>query len=232
MPPVVIGLGTERNAAAPWETYDKAMDPTRHWSPGMKAAVEKYSQKRWDKPHSAGLEEVIRQNELSTDAVKEYRFFRQFEDKLTDEKQRRGELMFCLDFADRLNKILPAYLSSKIRNGLAGLYVFTPDVKGGHWHYVCGVQASMMYEYSVIRLDSHQLPINEKQRGWRTVLLRLITGSFISEEDAHAEFGEPHSGPISRRYREQLYYFRNRSKTGNKDSYDAWEYNKPESITL
>lgn len=225
--PIRIGLGTEKNAASPWESYDKEMDASRRWSPQLKAEVEAYSKRRHEKPHSAGLEEVIRQRELSADYVKEYRFFRQFEDKLTDEKQRRGELMFCLDFVDNLNEILPAYLSATIRNGLSGLYVFTPDVKGGHWHYVCGVQACMMYEYSVIRLDSHDLPINEKKRGWRTVLLRLITGSFISEEDAHQVFGEPFSGPISRRYREQLYWFRNRSKTANIDPYSAWEYNQP-----
>ncbi|MGH7747788.1 MAG: hypothetical protein ACREQ5_23965 [Candidatus Dormibacteria bacterium] len=225
-PVVRIGLGTERNAEAPWQSYDREMDPSRHWSPRMKAAVEEYSKHRHEKSSSAGLEEVMRQNELSTQSVKEYRFFRQAEDQLTDEKQRRGELMFCLNFVEKLNEILPAYLSSKVILGLSGLYVMTPDVKGGHWHYCCGVQASMMNEYSIIHVDSHGLPLNEKKRGWRTVLLRLITNSFISEEDAHRVFGEPTSGPISRRYREQLYWFRNRSKTADIDSYNAWEYNK------
>ena len=224
--PIRIGLGTEKSDVAPWESYDREMDPSRHWSPEMKAAVEAYSKKRHEKVNNAGLEEVVRQRELSTDYVKEYKFFRQDEDRLTDEKQRRGELMFCLDFVEKLNTILPAFLSGKVINGLSGLYVFTPDVKGGHWHYVCSVQASMMNEYSVIHVDSHGLPLNEKKRGWRTVLLRLITGSFVSEEDAHEVFGEPFSGPISRRYREQLYWFRNRSKTGNVDAYNAWEYNQ------
>ena len=224
--PVRIGLGTELSDKAPWETYDRELDVTRGWSPQLKAEVEAYSKKRHEKSHSAGLEEVMRQNELSTESVKEYKFFRQFEDGLTDEKMRRGELMFCLDFVDKLNSILPAYLSGKVIKGLSGLYVFMPDVKGGHWHYVCGVQASMMHEYSVIHVDSHGLPLNEKKRGWRTVLLRLIQNSFITEEDAHRVFGEPTSGPVSRRYREQIYYWRNRSKTGNIDSYNAWEYNK------
>lgn len=226
MDPIRIGLGTELNDEAPWQTYDREMDVSRHWSQKTKAEVEAYSKRRHDKVHSAGLEEVMKQNELSTQSVKEYKFFRQFEDQLTDEKQRRGELMFCLDFVEKLNEILPAYLSSKVIRGLSGLYVLTPDVKGGHWHYVCGVQASMMNEYSVIYVDSHGLPLNEKKRGWRTVLLRLITNGFITEEDAHRVFGEPFSGAISRRYREQLFYFRNRSKTGNIDSYNAWEYNK------
>ena len=224
--PIRIGLGTEKSDVAPWVSYDKEMDVAKRWSPEMKAAVEAYSKKRHDKEGSAGLEEVIRQRELSTDYVKEYKFFRQFEDKLTNEKERRGELMFCLDFIEKLNLILPAYLSSKIIKGMSGLYVLTPDVKGGHWHYVCGVQASMMNEYSVIYEDAHGLPLNEKKRGWRTVLLRLIQGSFIREDDAHEVFGEPFSGPISRRYREQLYWFRNRSKTGNVDPYNAWEYNQ------
>ena len=224
--PVRIGLGTEKSSVNPWESYDREMDVTRHWTAAEKKAVEEYSKKRWDKPNSAGLEEVMRQNELSTESVKEYRFFRQFEDGLTDEKARQGELMFCLDFIERLNKILPAYLSGKVIKGLSGLYVYMPDVKGGHWHYVCGVQASMMNEYSVIRLDSHNLPINEKKRGWRTVLLRLIQGSFITEDEAENEFGEPISGWVSRRYREQCYWFRNRSRTGQIEAYNAWTYNQ------
>lgn len=226
MPLARIGLGTERSEVNPWDSYDREMDPTRRWSPELKARVEEYSKRRHDKVHSAGLEEVMRQNELSTTSVKEYRFFRQFEDRLDDDKMRRGELMFCLDFVEKLNTILPAYLSGKVIKGLSGLYVFMPDVKGGHWHYVCGVQASIMNEYSVVWFDSHGLPLNEKKRGWRTVLLRLITGGFISEEDADKVFGAPTSGPISRRHREQLYYFRNRHKTGNVDSYNAWEYNQ------
>lgn len=224
--PIRIGLGTELSDTNPWDSYDKEMDVSKSWSPAMRSAVEEYSKKRHEKTHSAGLEEVVRQREMSTDYVKEYRFFRQFEDSLTDEKQRQGQLMFCLDFVDKLNTILPAYLSAKIIKGMSGLYVLTPDVKGGHWHYVCGVQASMMNEYSVIYVDSHGLPLNEKKRGWRTVLLRLIMGSFITEEDADRVFGEPTSGVISRRHREQLYWFRNRSKTGNVDPYNAWEYNQ------
>ena len=224
--PVRIGLGTELSDVNPWDSYDKQMDVTRGWSPALNRQVEEYSKRRHDKPHSAGLEEVMRQREMSNDYVKEYKFFRQFEDGLTDEKMRQGELMFCLDFVDKLNTILPAYLSGKIIKGLSGLYVFMPDVKGGHWHYVCGVQASMMNEYSVIWLDSHGLPLNEKKRGWRTVLLRLIMGSFVDEDDVNKVFGEPTSGPVSRRYREQLFYFRNRSRTGNFDAYNAWEYNK------
>jgi hypothetical protein len=224
--PIRIGLGTEKSSQNPWDSYDRQMDVTRGWSPEFKKRVEDYSKRRHEKTHSAGLEEAIRQREMSSDYVREYKFFRQFEDGLTDEKLRQGELMFCLDFVDKLNSILPAYLSGKIIRGLSGLYVFTPDVKGGHWHYVCGVQASMMNEYSVIHVDSHGLPLNEKKRGWRTVLLRLIQGSFISEDDADRVFGEPTSGPVSRRYREQMFWFRNRSKTGNVDSYNAWEYNQ------
>jgi hypothetical protein len=224
--PVRIGLGTEKSDVNPWDSYDREMDVTRNWSPEMKAAVAQYATRRHEKPNSAGLEEVMRQNELSTNSVKEYRFFRQFEDGLTDEKSRQGRLIFCLDFVDMLNTIVPCYLSGMVNKGLSGLYVFMPDVKGGHWHYVCAAQASMMNEYSVIHLDSHGLPLNEKKRGWRTVLLRLIQGSFITEEDADRVFGEPTSGPVSRRHREQLYYFRNRSRTGQVEAYNAWTYNQ------
>jgi hypothetical protein len=60
-------------------------------------------------------------------------------------------------------------------------------------------------------VDKRGLPLNEKWRGWRTVVLRLILKGFITEQQADKVFG-PATGPAARRYREQLFEFRNRGE--------------------
>ena len=211
--PIRIGLGTELNRdRAPWQTYDEEMDPTRHWSERLKADVEAYSHRRHEKPSNQNLEEVCRQNEMSREAVKDYKFDDQ-DEIVSLEKARVGKIMSVFKFWDLLQTIIPCYIAREVRNGLAGLAVLKPTEQGGEWTYVCGIQVGWMHEYSEFWIDNHGLPLNEKWRGWRgTVLFRLITGGFITEEDAHRVFGEP-TGPASRLYRERLRNYRHRDRS-------------------
>jgi len=68
---------------------------------------------------------------------------------------------------------------------------------------VTWVQRSAMPEYTVMRFDDHGVPLDEKYRGWRTVLLQMIKSGIIPEERAHRAFGHP-NGPASARYRADL----------------------------
>jgi len=208
--PTRIGLGTERNQdQAPWETYDRDMDVTRGWSDRLKADVELYSHRRHTKTSNQNLEELCRQKEMSNESVKDYKFDDQ-DEIVALAAARVGKIMSVFKFWDLLQTIIPCYIASTVRKGLAGLAVLVPTATGPEWKYVCGIQVGWMHEYSEFWLDSHGLPLNEKWRGWRgTVLFRLITGGFISEADAHRVFGEP-LGPASRLYRERLQYYRNR----------------------
>lgn len=206
--------GTSVDERAPWETWDEAIDPMRGVPEHLKLAVEDYSKRRHTKTSSYNLEQVCRQREMSTEMVKEYRFYKQ--DELTDTPERVGQIMDCFKFQEKLNTLIPCYLSAVVRKGLSGLAVYKPkeyvedgQTKVREWHYVCGVQVGLMHEYSSMWFDSHNLPLNEKWRGWRTVLLRLIQSGYITEQQADATFG-PATGIASRRYREQLYEFRNR----------------------
>ena len=206
-----VGLGTELNRdVAPWQSYDRDMDVSRGWSDRLKADVEAYSKRRHTtKPSNQALEELCRQREMSNEAVKDYKFDDQ--DEIIRLKDARvGKIMSVFKFWELLQTIIPCYIASTVRNGLAGLAVLMPTTDGSQWTYVCGIQVGWMHEYSEFWLDAHGLPLNEKWRGWRgTVLFRLITGGFISEADAHCVFGEP-TGAASRLYRERLFYYRNR----------------------
>jgi hypothetical protein len=211
--------GTSVDARAPWETYDEAMDPMRGCPQHLREAVADYSLRRHMKTSSQNLEELCRQKEMSTEMVKACRFEHQ-DDLASEGPERVGQIMNILDFWKKLQTIVPCYISSVVRKGMVGLAVLKPseaiDPETGQsvkkdWQYVCAVQVGYMHEYSTLHTDSHGLPLNEKWRGWRgTVLLRLITGGFITEADAHRVFGEPTSGPASRGYREALFHYRNR----------------------
>ena len=210
-------LGTSASDTPPWQSYDAAMDPMRGCPAHLKAQVADYATRRHAKTSNQNLEELCRQRELSSAMVKEFRFENQSE--ITGEgPDRVGVVMHCLDFLAKLETIIPAYLSSHIYKGTCGLAV----KKNGpskedpkiitDWQYVTSVQVGYMHEYSTVYVDAHGLPLNHKWIGWRgTVLLRLITGGFIKEEDAHRVFGEP-SGSAARSYRQQLFQYRNRGR--------------------
>ena len=204
-------MGTSADDRAPWETY-RAADPLGSCSPELQAEIAEYSKKHHGETSLQNVEELARQKEMSKEMVKEYRFYNQ--DELKDGPERVGKIMHCLEFVKLLEKIRPAYLSANIRKGLTGLAVYHPkeiDGKRVDWHYVCGVQVGYMHEYSSMHFDERGLPLNEKWRGWRTVLLRLIQLGHVTEEQALKVFGEPTEAG-SRRYREQLYYWRNRKR--------------------
>lgn len=209
-------MGTSADTRAPWETWTTA-DPLAGCTPQLRAEIAEYSQKHHGKTSSQNIEELVRQKEMSNDMVKQYKFYNQ--DELRDGPARRGRVLHCLEFLKMLEQIRPAYLSANIRKGLSGLAVYHPkdvkqedgSIKRIDWHYVCGVQVGFMYEYSVFYFDTHDLPLNEKWRGWRTVLLRLIQLGHVTEQQALEFFGEPTSAG-SKRYLEQLYFWRNRDR--------------------
>lgn len=210
--------GTSASDKAPWEkdVWDKTMNPLANCPEHLRQEVMEYSRRRHGITSSQNLEELCRQKQLSSDMVKEYRFENQ-EEITSEGPERVGRVMHCLDFLAKLNTIIPAYLSANVQKGLCGLAVKKaaqhPDDPNQRvdWQYACACQVGYMHEYSTVWVDKHGLPLNEKWRGWRTVILRLILKGLITEQQANQVFGEP-TGPSARRYRQQLYDFRNRQE--------------------
>lgn len=96
-----------------------------------------------------------------------------------------------------------------------GLWAEVPSQRGiGHLYqgtrhqYMTWMDIPFMYEWSVLRLDEHQIPIGEKHRGWRTVLSKLICRKVLTETKAHQIFGAP-GGATSCIYKRTLFEFRN-----------------------
>jgi hypothetical protein len=86
--------------------------------------------------------------------------------------------------------------------------------------YICYLQVPAMYEWSVLKVDRHGLPAGEDFRGWRTVLIQLITKGIMTEKRAHEVFGKCTDSEVSMLYRESLYYIRNKQALVEQPSYE------------
>lgn len=59
-------------------------------------------------------------------------------------------------------------------------------------------------EWSVMRFDAWDVPINERYRGWRTALLQLILVDVLSEDEVNRAFGPVPLDDVSLEYRRHL----------------------------
>lgn len=66
-------------------------------------------------------------------------------------------------------------------------------------------------EFSIVHVNKDNQPIYE-QRGWRTVLLRLIKYGVLTEAQVVKEFGEPGRPELAQRWNYHLFEFRNRER--------------------
>jgi len=151
----------------------------------------------------AEIDELTQQAlESNTDAVRKYRF--SFQQEYLDWVP--GRILHIGEFLGLLQKIRPdAFVATHQFNGLRGLGF----VEGEAVYSGMGIM-DVAPEWSQLRLDRHQNPLNLKYRGWRDVLLNCIRKDFISEAQCDAVFGKP-SGPRSRPWFRQLYSIRNNS---------------------
>jgi hypothetical protein len=124
--------------------------------------------------------------------------------------------------ARKINPIRTRDFIEKLRN--AGVCCYTidngfPPATVALWAFkpgtdrvvpVCYLQVPAMYEWSVLRLDKRGMPDGEAFRGWRTVESQLIEKGIVSEARADEIFGKPVDGEVSRRFRRNMFWFRNR----------------------
>lgn len=163
---------------------------------------------------------------------------KQFVPVLRDEKNRIRNIMSLADFCRKLNNILgpAADLGSRIfintppavagfdNEKMKGLFIkmrgmdmftYHEDLPPG-WKKICTVQNPYMSEWGVMNRDAHGAFRSWKYIGWRgQVLLRLILGGAITEEEAHKEFGVPQGVEVDREYLKILNNWRNHGERPN-----------------
>jgi hypothetical protein len=155
-------------------------------------------------------ESFAREKEISDTMAKSYQI--EDQDILSNPEGRKVNAMSTRDFIQKLreNGVRCFTVDNGYPPQTVALWAIRPGTDQAV--YVCYLQVPAMYEWSVLKLDRHNVPSGEDFRGWRTVLSQLIIKDILSEDRAHQIFGKPALNKISRVYRRTLYFHRNRKR--------------------
>jgi hypothetical protein len=198
--------GTRLQEKAPWETYDESLEIDM--TPELEAAVAAYESNRYESTSSQNQEELAWRKELSDEAAKEYQWCTK--EEYRDIQMRMGTIIHSSELINRLRKIgVKCWYRDHPHADKITLLVQTQEAAPPE--VGCWVQNGYMPEYTVMGFDDHGVPLAEKYRGWRTVLLQLIIKGVLKEETAHKEFGIADK-PCADRYNSILHGFRNTFK--------------------
>jgi hypothetical protein len=120
-------------------------------------------------------------------------------DYMNDEA-RMGHWMDHVELVRRLDWICKdlLFIPGNFKGDLSLYKIYgrkQPELDNRDFSYLMYVPTDYtMPEASLIEFNNMLVPVREKKRGWRTVLLRLIKSRIITEDDCKWAFGEPTPG--------------------------------------
>ena len=179
-----------------WETYSDEIIGKD--DPFLEKEVEAYSKKRYnEKSSTQNLEELARWEEGNREIAKEYQFVRP--EEYDNESARIGRVMSHDDFIQilRTKLHLTCFYREMNHPQKIALWISRNGISAPE---CCGwVKRGLTTELSIMRFDAHGVPLDEKFRGWRTVLMNLVKNGFLEEHDVRKVFGRA-KGPCGERY--------------------------------
>ena len=196
--------GTRNKDDAPWESYMVE----EQLSPEQEAAVAAYAENVHNDSSNQTNEELCRWKEGNSEVAKEYQWCSP--EEYADIQQRFGRIMNHYELINKLRadcKLRVYYREHPNADKLTLLY--SDEYSNKKPEIACWVQRGWMPEYTIMGFDDHGVPLAEKYRGWRTVLLQMILKGIITEKAAHKVFGEANL-PCAERYNTILRSYRNR----------------------
>jgi len=161
-------------------------------------------------PRLSTIEHTHRQREMNLRAAGRQRWEHQSE--WYDDAARTLNYLSQNEVIRRLQKLIPNlyFTDGRIYGDVSVYRTYgqgQPQLGGNSFEYLMYIPGGLMPEFSVMEFDAKNVPVKEAQRGWRTILLRLIKSKLVTEQKAHEAFGEPR-GLGSASYRRQLFDWR------------------------
>lgn len=184
---IMATQGTRLSSRAPWETYAEELEVKM--TPELAAEVADYATRFHDgEGTNQAREELAMRKEMNDASVNEYKWAT--EEEYADIQARIGRILHHSEFISRLRKIgVRCWFSEHPHlDKLTFLVQRNADVMLKP-EVLCFAQRGYAPEFTVMGFDDHGVPLAERYRGWRTVLLRLIMSKLVTEERAHKEFG-------------------------------------------
>jgi hypothetical protein len=199
--------GTRLNTeVAPWDTYTSEMQ--------LDTGGVSLDDLAGDLPisdadgSSQTKEELCRLSEANEANARQYQFVTP--EEYADAKERIGKIKHSSRFLVELRKAgVKCWYRDHPQADKLTMVVQNKDAKP---EVGCWVQRGFMPELSIVRFDDHNIPINERFRGWRTATLQLILKGILTEEQADETFGRPKFSPAFSRYHQILRSFRNQGR--------------------
>jgi hypothetical protein len=165
-------------------------------------------------PRMSTEEHTARLRELNygSHAVKRQRW--QNQEDYEDDAARVGRVMHSSDLIRTLKKLVPRlyFVDGRIIGDISIFLTYPcaqPSLDGQSFRYLFYLPSGYMPEFSQYEFDARDIPIRESKRGWRTVLIRLITSGLLTEDVVDRTFGKA-LGAGGVVYRRNLYEHRNR----------------------
>jgi len=155
----------------------------------------------------------LREGNYNSEAVRSQRWANQ--EDYRNAEARIGRPMFASDFIAILKRLIPDlyFMDGRVSGDIAAFRTYgrpQARLEGRTFEYLWYIPSGLLPEYSIYEFDEvHDVAIRERQRGWRTPLLRLIEAGLLTEEVCNQVFGRP-EGPASTVWHRILYNFRNR----------------------
>lgn len=199
--------GTVAEERAPWMSWDDEM-LDKSISAELAEEMEEYAKNHYEEDQSSeeSKELLAMWKERNDDAAEEYQWLKKAD--YANEEERTSRVMHSSEFLTRLRKAGINCFYKQHPHADKAILVF---VKGQLEEVGCWVQQGNMPELSIMRFDDHNVPTNEKRRGWRTCLLQLILKGVITEKAAVKYFGPSKLTAAFAQYNGYLYAFRNRN---------------------
>lgn len=154
----------------------------------------------------------VQESNIASEGVKRQRWDHQDELRCPG---RIGRPMRSSDFLAIVQKLVPClYITEGRILGDLAIFQTAPgpqaawDGKDFRYLFYCPGNTTLP-EYSTYSFDNvRDVAIREEDRGWRTVLLRLIRAGLLSEDVCNRVFTRP-EGPAAARWHRSLYQHRN-----------------------
>ena len=154
-----------------------------------------------------------REQNYNSEAIKKQRW--EDQEELKDDESRVGRPMKHTDFLSVVQKLVPClYVTEGRIQGHLAIYQVAggpkPAWDGNDYKYLFFCPSGILPEFSQYEFDPRtNVPIRESNRGWRTVLLRLIKCGLLTEDTCNRVFGRPEGKP-SNRWHHELWKYRNK----------------------
>lgn len=157
----------------------------------------------------------LRETNNNSEAVKRQRW--EHQDDYRDDRARVGRVRPSGEFLSKIKALVPElYITDGRIIGDVAIFRTYPKPQerlgGRDFEYLFYCPTGLLPEYSLYEFETtRDIPVREKLRGWRTVLLRLIKSGLLTEGQCDREFGVA-LGPASHVWYRRLYEHRNKTK--------------------